>query len=90
MSVAIDATLLQLYAGGIFNEKDCYKTLNHGVLVVGYTDYVHESSLASFWKVKNSWGADWGENGFFNMALKGVESESGMCGIMMAPSYPTA
>jgi C1A family cysteine protease len=37
--------------------------VNHGVVVVGYHD---DPSLDSggYWIVKNSWGADWGENGY--------------------------
>lgn len=45
------------YKGGVFNEKD-FGTINHVVLLVGWDDDKQA------WLIKNSWGADWGENGF--------------------------
>jgi|GEM_PF-2222363 len=34
---------------------------NHAVVVLGYDD------AAGYWIVKNSWGTDWGENGYFKV-----------------------
>ena len=45
------------YRGGVFNEQD-NGTVNHALLLVGWDD----SKQA--WLVKNSWGEEWGENGF--------------------------
>lgn len=57
VSVAICANrALQLYQTGVFN-ADCCNNINHGVLAVGYGD----EDGNKFWKVKNSWGAAWGE-----------------------------
>lgn len=59
LSVGVDATLWQFYLGGVFSIP-CGKSLNHGVLLVGYgaTDKKKE-----YWKIKNSWGHTWGEKG---------------------------
>ena len=45
------------YRGGVFNEQD-NGTVNHVVLLVGWDDDKQA------WLIKNSWGAEWGENGF--------------------------
>jgi C1A family cysteine protease len=80
VSVAICADPLQSYSSGIVDS--CCKELDHGVLVVGYG----EEDDVPYWLVKNSWGASWGENGYFR--LKRNVGKEGMCGIAMAPSYP--
>ncbi|WZZ12250.1 hypothetical protein YC2023_105339 [Brassica napus] len=51
----------------------------HAGLVVGYGV---ENSIP-YWLVKNSWGSDWGENGYFK-----IERGKNMCGIESCASYP--
>jgi len=82
VSVAIEADtqVFQLYKGGVLDDASCGTQLDHGVLVVGYgTD-----SGKDFWKVKNSWGESWGENGYIRMVR-----DKNMCGISLSASYPT-
>lgn len=88
VSVAIEAdqSAFQFYSGGVMTAP-CGTNLDHGVLVVGYgtlngTDY---------WKIKNSWGTSWGEDGYILLARSTDNSYNngkGQCGILMAPSYP--
>lgn len=40
-----------------------------------------------YWIVKNSWGPEWGENGYIKMQ-RGVSDKTGHCGIAMLASYP--
>merc|ERR1719281_355057 len=83
VSVAIEAdkSVFQLYSSGVLDSTACGTQLDHGVLVVGYgTD---TASGTDYWKVKNSWGATWGESGYIRMA-RGVNQ----CGIASQPSYP--
>lgn len=81
VSVAVDAMgVFQLYSHGVLTSNQCGSQLDHGVLAVGYgTD-----NGLKYWKVKNSWGATWGEQGFIRLQ-RGVN----MCGIANMASYPT-
>merc|ERR1711937_235826 len=81
VSVAVDALRFQLYGKGILKGL-CGASLDHGVLVVGYG----VESGTKYWKVKNSWGKSWGENGYIRL-LKG-KSGSGECGIRKSASFP--
>jgi len=86
VSVAIEADQsgFQFYSSGVFGGA-CGTSLDHGVLVVGYgTD-----SGKDYWKVKNSWGASWGSQGYI-LIERGLQSPYGECGILMEPSYPVA
>jgi len=62
------------YASGIFDVPGCpaFENLNHAPLVVGYGT----ENGTDFWKVKNSWGPDWGDQGYLR-----VKRNVNMCGI---------
>eukprot|EP00040_Diaphanoeca_grandis_P013980 m.70690 g.70690 ORF g.70690 m.70690 type:complete len:438 (-) comp24260_c0_seq4:207-1520(-) len=82
VSVAIEAdqATFQHYRSGVISDN-CGTQLNHAVLVVGFTP--------DYWILKNSWGTDWGEQGYFRIARDSpVNGNKGVCGIAMTPSYP--
>lgn len=83
ISVCIDATReFQFYKSGIFISSNCSSTnLNHAMLVVGFgTTELGEE----YYIVKNSWGTDWGINGYILMA----RNNNNMCGIATNAIYP--
>jgi cathepsin H len=72
------------YTTGVYNSTVCNKTadwVNHAVLAVGYgTD---TATTLDYWIVKNSWGATWGDKGFFK-----IQRGTNTCGIATCNSYP--
>lgn len=70
-SVAIAATDIMHYAGGIF-DGTCSGRMNHAVNVVGYGT----EEGKKFWKLRNSWSTKWGEQGYFRF-IRNDGNESG-------------
>jgi hypothetical protein len=50
------------YSGGVYRHTSGQLQGGHAVTVVGYDDE------EGYWIVKNSWGRNWGENGWFRIA----------------------
>lgn len=70
------------YKDGVFTSDTCGTTsqdVNHAVLAVGYG----VEKGVPYWLIKNSWGADWGVDGYFKMELG-----KNMCGVATCASYP--
>jgi cathepsin F len=87
VSIALNAGLLQFYFGGIvdpfFPNLECDpKSLDHALLIVGWgqeRNWIGE--MTPYWLVKNSWGTDWGDDGYFL-----IVRDLNMCGIANAVS----
>ncbi|GFS33765.1 aleurain-like protease [Actinidia rufa] len=72
----------RLYKEGVYTSDTCGRTpmdVNHAVLAVGYG----VENGVPYWLIKNSWGADWGDSGYFKM-----EMGKNMCGVATCASYP--
>jgi len=87
VSVAIEAdqSCFQFYSSGVMSDKACGTQLDHGVLAVGYG----VQGADKYYKVKNSWGSSWGMNGYILLGRAIATQKQGVCGILMAASYPT-
>jgi len=87
VSIAIEAdqSSFQQYNGGVLTSA-CGTQLDHGVLLVGYGT---EGDI-DYWKVKNSWGENWGEEGYIKLCRNcNANNGGGQCGILLSASYPT-
>jgi C1A family cysteine protease len=62
------------YAGGVYKKVIGGFRGNHAICVVGYDD------TEGCWVARNSWGAGWGQGGYFKIAY-------GECDIDMLPFY---
>ena len=83
IAVEADQSIFQFYSGGVMDSA-CGTQLDHGVLAVGYgTDGGKE-----YYKVKNSWGADWGMKGYILLGRGAKFNPNGQCGLQMSASYP--
>eukprot|EP00252_Welwitschia_mirabilis_P004254 TRINITY_DN1453_c0_g1_i2.p1 TRINITY_DN1453_c0_g1~~TRINITY_DN1453_c0_g1_i2.p1 ORF type:complete len:175 (+),score=14.52 TRINITY_DN1453_c0_g1_i2:49-573(+) len=71
LSVGINAVFMQTYIGGVSCPYICSKrNIDHGVLLVGYGAAGYAPIRLKdkpYWIIKNSWGANWGENGYYRI-----------------------
>ena len=63
--------------------------LDHGLLAVGYgVAAAGGGGVATpYWKLKNDFGLDWGEQGYARIE-RGGGQPGGQCGILLDASYP--
>ncbi|XP_054426814.1 cathepsin F [Pteronotus mesoamericanus] len=80
VSIAINAFGMQFYRRGISRPLRLLCSpwfIDHAVLLVGYGN----RSDVPFWAIKNSWGTDWGEEGYYYL-----HRGSGACGVNVMAS----
>jgi len=80
VAIALDADNLffRFYSDGVIDlPSNMSKRLNHAVLLVGY-DYDEEGE---YWIIQNSWGKQWGINGFGKIRIQPEE------GVLLCQSY---
>ncbi|XP_044746629.1 tubulointerstitial nephritis antigen-like [Coccinella septempunctata] len=66
------------YVGGIYEKTDIIESHKKGFLsvrIVGWGEEYTNKGYMKYWKVANSWGRDWGEDGYFRIVRGRDESE---------------
>ncbi|KAK7279600.1 hypothetical protein RJT34_24653 [Clitoria ternatea] len=80
LAMGVNAIFMQTYIGGVSCPLICSKNrLDHGVLLVGYAPKgfsILRFRNKPYWIIKNSWGKNWGENGYYKLC-RGLA----MCGM---------
>jgi len=78
--VGVDSSSMYFreYGGGVISHSDCGASPNHALLAIGFgTD--DETGL-DYYLLQNSWGTEWGENGYVRIK-RGGEDDDGTCGV---------
>jgi hypothetical protein len=85
VTIALDATPLYEYSGGVMSVADCpFVEFNHGVNAVGY----NTEANPPYFVMRNSWTTAWGEEGYFRLEMT-ADGTEGPCGFMgVDNSYP--
>jgi len=83
--VSVDGNPWSLYSSGIFAGCNRNAIINHAVVAEGFGEELHASTkkLHKYYLIKNSWGNDWGENGYIR--LERFEDDNAYCGIDNKP-----
>ncbi|EAZ10092.1 hypothetical protein OsI_32402 [Oryza sativa Indica Group] len=91
VSIEAGGDNFQHYRKGVY-DGPCGTRLNHGVTVVGYgqEEAPVDGSAAGdkYWIIKNSWGKNWGDQGYIKMKKDVAGKPEGLCGIAIRPSFP--
>ena len=84
VSIEADTFYFQHYSTGILDDNTkCGTSLDHAVLAVGWG--VDSATGAEYYIIKNSWSADWGDQGYVKFA---IQDGVGTCGVQEAPVFP--
>jgi len=79
MAISVDASSWQGYGGGVFDGCNQQSPdLDHAVQLVGAGT---DPQYGDYWLVRNSWSADWGEDGYIRIR----RTSTPRCGIDTTP-----
>uniref|UniRef100_A0A0E0M4L0 Uncharacterized protein n=1 Tax=Oryza punctata TaxID=4537 RepID=A0A0E0M4L0_ORYPU len=88
VSIEAGGDNFQHYRKGVY-DGPCGTRLNHGVTVVGYgQEAAADGAGDKYWIIKNSWGKNWGDQGYIKMKKDIAGKPEGLCGIAIRPSFP--
>lgn len=64
----------KFYSSGVLDTEECSSGVYGSAVIVGFGyDHVHKKA---YWKLKNSWGTRWGEDGYIRLVR-----DKNMCGV---------
>jgi cathepsin L len=83
VGVSVAASDWYAYSSGIFDECVKDAIIDHAVVLIGYGS----DSTDKYWLLKNSWGAEWGEDGLMRLLRRDhqEENDGSWCGIDNQP-----
>ena len=81
ISISAAAEPWQMYESGIFN-GNCGTDVDHAIQAVGYG----AQGAKTYWLVRNSWGASWGEKGYIRITRTGLKTK---CAVDKTPGDGT-
>jgi hypothetical protein len=84
VNVQSNSPSFERYTGGILPGA-CGDATNHIVLLVGYGEERRPGFFGGtnyYWKIKNSWGTGWGENGYIRLR-RNIKQRNGHCGVRL-------
>jgi len=78
------------YSGGIYDSTECnnYST-NHIVALVGWDDSIEHNLGKGVWVLRNSWGDDWGVDGYGKFAYGTARIGASTTYVVYEPEDPT-
>jgi cathepsin F len=91
LAIGINAVFMQTYIGGVSCPYICGRHQDHGVLLVGYGSAGYAPlrfKEKPYWIIKNSWGENWGESGYYKIC-RGPHAKN-KCGVDAMVSTVTA
>jgi len=83
VAVATPATW-NFYTGGVMDSCEPHNVINHAVVLTGFG----AEGPQNYWQIQNSWGMDWGEQGFIRLLRRDAEEQH--CGWDTRPKEGTA
>lgn len=84
VAIEADTRYFQSYSSGILTDAlKCGTNLDHAVEIVGYGIL----NGIDYWKVRNSWGESWGQNGYVLIERTSSTNDIGVCGIAAEPTF---
>merc|ERR1719375_3031158 len=84
VGVSVAGSGWSAYGSGIFDSCEKDATIDHAVVAVGYGT----EGQKKYWKIRNSWGDLWGENGYIRLLRH--DSSDAYCGTDRNPAVGTA